>query len=162
MKTFTTAGNVLRNRFRFYGSSGTQELVTFEGQWHTISDAGLNPLPVQRPIPLWFGGHADPVLKRVAKLADGWLPNYRTPQDASEAFDKLSVYLENENRSLYELGIEPRLRYEDGDPEEWARIAQNWQEAGATHLTVITMGKGFNTPGAHIQAIQDYAEALGI
>ena len=140
----------------------TQELVTFEGQWHTIPDAGLNPLPVQRPIPLWFGGHADPVLRRTAKMAEGWLPNYRTPQDASEALEKLKGYLEQENRTMSDLGMEPRLRYEDGHPEEWARIAQDWQQAGATHLTVITMGQGFSKPEEHIQAIRDYAQALNI
>lgn len=140
----------------------TQELVTFKGQWHTIPDAGLNPLPVQQPIPLWFGGHADPVLQRVAKMADGWLPNYRTPEDASEALEKLQAYLEEENRSLADIGMEPRLRYEDGDPGKWAKLAEGWREAGATHLTVITMGQGFNQPQEHIRAIRAYAEALNL
>ena len=140
----------------------TQELVTFEGQWHHIPDAGLNPLPVQQPIPLWFGGHADPVLQKVAKLADGWLPNYRTPQDASESLEKLQTYLKAEGRCLADIGMEPRLRYEDGNPENWARIAEDWQEAGASHLTVITMGQGFDKPEEHIQAMEAYAEALDI
>jgi probable F420-dependent oxidoreductase len=140
----------------------TQELVTFEGQWHIIPDAGLNPLPLQQPIPLWFGGHADPVLQRVAKMSDGWLPNYRTPDDASEALEKLQAYLEKENRSLAEIGIEPRLRYEDGDPDKWAMIAEEWRDAGATHLTVITMGQGYKKPQDHILAIKAYAEALAI
>ena len=34
----------------------TQEIVNFEGRWHKITDAGINPLPVQRPIPIWIGG----------------------------------------------------------------------------------------------------------
>ena len=54
----------------------TQELVTFKGRFHDIPDAGLNPLPVQRPIPIWLGGHADAVLRRVARLGDGWLPMF--------------------------------------------------------------------------------------
>ena len=55
----------------------TQPLVTFQGRWHHIPDAGLNPMPVQRPIPLWFGGSAEPVLERTARLADGWMPNFK-------------------------------------------------------------------------------------
>ena len=63
----------------------SEPLVTFSGRWHTISDAGLNPLPQQRPIPLWFGGHADAVLRRIARLGDGWLPGYRSVEGAGEA-----------------------------------------------------------------------------
>ena len=36
----------------------TQDLVTFKGRFHTITAAGLNPAPRQRPIPIWMGGHA--------------------------------------------------------------------------------------------------------
>lgn len=161
-KDFHNRGERFEEQIHVLRKLWTQELVSFDGQWHQIPDAGLNPLPVQRPIPLWFGGHAEPVLRRVAEMADGWLPNYRTPQDASEALDKLQAYLEKQGRSLTEIGMEPRLRYEDGDPENWAKIAQNWEHAGATHLTVITMGQGFNKPEDHIHAITAYAEALGL
>jgi probable F420-dependent oxidoreductase len=140
----------------------TKELVTFEGKWHRILDAGLNPLPVQQPIPLWFGGHADPVLKRVAKLADGWLPLYHTVEDASEALIKLEGYLAEEGRSMDDLGMEPWLRYGSGDAEEWRRIADEWEHAGASHMTVNTMGQGFETPQEHIDAVKRYAEALEV
>lgn len=140
----------------------TQELVTFTGRWHTIPDAGLNPLPIQQPIPLWFGGHADSVLHRVARLGDGWLPNYRSAEDGAGALEKLESYLATAGRRLDQIGIEPRLRYENGDPQTWHKLARGWQSAGATHLTVITMGAGFTTPQDHIRAITQYAEVLGI
>jgi alkanesulfonate monooxygenase SsuD/methylene tetrahydromethanopterin reductase-like flavin-dependent oxidoreductase (luciferase family) len=109
---------------------------------------------------LWFGGHADPVLQRIANLGDGWLPNYRSAEDATQALAKLGAYLEQQGRSLNEIGIEPRLRYEKGDPTVWRDLAEGWASAGATHLTVITMGAGFTTPQQHIQAITRYADAL--
>ena len=140
----------------------TEELVTFEGRWHTILDAGLNPLPVQRPVPVWIGGHADPVLRRIAKIGDGWLPNYRSAEDAAEALALLQSYAQETGRDLSEIGIEPRLRYEEGDAAVWCKLAEGWQAVGATHLTVITMGAGFSTPQEHIQAITRYAEALDI
>jgi len=140
----------------------TKELVTFDGRWHTIQDAGLNPMPVQRPIPLWFGGHADPVLRRIAVMGDGWLPNYRSPGDAAQALDQLGAYLTEAGRTMDDIGIEPRLRYENGDQKTWYDLAQSWTAASATHLTVITMGAGFSTPQDHIQAITQYAKALGI
>lgn len=140
----------------------TEPLVKFEGKWHHIPDAGINPLPVQQPIPLWFGGHADPVLRRIAKMGDGWLPNYRTAKDGAEALSTLKGYLEKEGRRMEDIGIEPRIRYGNGNKEEWQTIAKGWQAAGATHLTFITMGAGFTTSQDHIKAIKQFAQALDI
>jgi probable F420-dependent oxidoreductase len=80
IKNFHNRGTRIEEQVQVLRKLWTEELVTFEGRWHTIPDAGLNPLPVQRPIPLWFGGHADPVLRRIAGLGDGWLPNYRSAE----------------------------------------------------------------------------------
>ena len=140
----------------------TQPLVDFQGKFHHIPDAGLNPLPVQRPIPLWFGGHADPVLRRTARLADGWLPNYSSVEDAREDIEKLEGYLEDAGRSLADIGMEPRIRYGDGDPETWRKQADEWETVGATHISVMTMGAGFRTVEEHLQAMERFAEALDI
>lgn len=161
-KDFHTRGQRFEEQIKVLRLLWTQPLVTFEGRWHKILDAGLNPLPVQQPIPLWFGGHADPVLRRVAKWADGWLPNYRTSADAAEALDTLSGYLEAEGRSLSQLGIEPRIRFGDGNPADWQSLAAGWDAAGASHLTVITMGSGFSTAEDHIAAIERFATALDL
>ncbi|MDT8307120.1 MAG: LLM class F420-dependent oxidoreductase, partial [Anaerolineae bacterium] len=77
----------------------TEPLVAYRGKWHQITAAGLNPMPVQRPIPVWFGGHSDATLRRMARLGDGWLPGYRTAPQAREALDHVSAYLEAEGRS---------------------------------------------------------------
>ena len=161
-KDFHNRGERFEEQIQVLRELWTKELVTFEGKWHRIPDAGLNPLPIQQPIPLWFGGHADPVLKRVAKIADGWLPNYHTVDDASEALEKLEGYLSEEGRNMADLGLEPRLRYGSGDPEEWRKIAEDWKDAGASHMTVITMGQGYETAEEHIGAIEAYAEALDV
>ncbi|MCP4421182.1 MAG: LLM class F420-dependent oxidoreductase, partial [Chloroflexi bacterium] len=86
----------------------TQELVTFKGVWHDMKDVGLNPLPVQRPIPIWLGGHSDAVLRRLASKGDGWLPNFRSPAEAQPLLDKLEEYLLENGRSRNDIGIEPR------------------------------------------------------
>jgi probable F420-dependent oxidoreductase len=72
----------------------TQPLVNFSGHWHNIPDAGINPLPVQRPIPVWFGGTDDKVLRRMARIGDGWMVNFRTFEQARSALDQLNQYLE--------------------------------------------------------------------
>ena len=139
----------------------TQELVTFKGEWHDLPDVGLNPLPVQRPIPIWLGGHADVVLQRIARKGDGWLPGYRTAESAQESLDKLEGYLVENGRSLSDIGLEPRLHYQDG-PEAWQNYLQGWQAAGATHLSFNTMGVGFDTPQKHLQAVEEFAKVIGL
>ncbi len=140
----------------------TQPLVTWQGEWHTISDAGINPLPVQRPIPIWFGGHADIVLRRAARLGDGWFPGYRTAEAAQPALEKLDRYLAQAGRSRIEFGVEARIHYGTGSPETWQEALDGWKRAGATHASINTMGAGLTSPDEHIKAIRDFAAAAGI
>ena len=140
----------------------TEPLVTYRGEWHTITDAGINPMPVQQPIPVWFGGSADAVLRRMARLGDGWLPNYRTAEDARPALDKLSQYLEEAGRRWDEFGLEPRLLYGDGDADRWAQTMEGWQATGATHLAFNTMYVGFERPEQHLAAMRTFADAVGL
>ncbi|HLF73511.1 MAG TPA: LLM class F420-dependent oxidoreductase [Anaerolineales bacterium] len=136
----------------------TDPLVDFEGKWHTIPDAGINPLPVQGPIPIWFGGRAERALRRAARLGDGWLPNQRSAAEVKPSLDLIDRFLEEAGRSRREFGLEPRLAYGAGDPQAWEMTIREWQAEGATHLSFNTMGSGFTTPQAHIRAIQRFAE----
>ena len=138
----------------------TQPLVTFAGKYHTIEDAGLNPMPVQQPIPIWFGGHADVVMARVAKWGAGWMPNYRTPQEAAHALATLDARLAEVGRSRPAVGLEARIAYGRGDAAQWARLIDDWRAAGATHLTINTMGSGFTRPDEHVAAVRHFAEAV--
>ena len=136
----------------------TQELVTYKGRWHDIPDAGLNPLPVQRPIPIWLGGHADAVLRRVARLGDGWLPPFRPAASAAGHLETLDRYLAEAGRSRADIGLEPRLHWGDGDLDALGRTLEEWRTAGATHISLNTMGAGFETAGEHLAAITTFAD----
>lgn len=139
----------------------TQPLVTFNGRWHTITNAGLNPLPVQQPIPIWLGGYVDAVLQRAARLADGWMPGFRTAQEAAPTLERLDALLAAAGRSRESFGLEPRLHYGDGDAARWVATAQGWRDAGATHLSINTMGSGFTTPAEHMSALSRVVQAIG-
>ncbi len=135
------------------------KLITVNGRWHTIPDAGLNPRPIRNTIPIWFGGHADVVLQRVARLGDGWMPNYKTTESARPALEKLDAYLAENGRSRADIGIEARISYGHGRDEQWQPLLDSWQAAGATHLTLNTMYLGLDTPDKHINAIRTFADA---
>jgi alkanesulfonate monooxygenase SsuD/methylene tetrahydromethanopterin reductase-like flavin-dependent oxidoreductase (luciferase family) len=94
----------------------------------------------------------------MARLADGWMTNYRTVAAARSDLDLLDRFLEQAGRSRPGFGLEPRISYEAGDPSAWEASLRAWQAEGATHLSFNTMGSGFKTPQEHIQAIQKFAE----
>ncbi len=155
-QNFRTRGRRIEEQVSLMRQLWTQPLVNFKGNEHTIPDAGLTPLPVQRPIPIWFGGHHNAVLRRAARLGDGWMPNYRAPADAKPALEALDRYLAEAGRSRAAFGLEARLPYQ---PETWETLMHDWQAAGMTHLSLNTMGKGFRTPQEHLNAIRSFAEA---
>lgn len=157
---FHTRGRRIEEQVTLLRELWTKPLVNFTGRWHNIPDAGLNPMPQQRPIPVWFGGHADQVLRRVAKMGDGWMPNYRTAADAKPALEALANYLELSGRAMSDIGLEARLSYGKGTPDLWQKTTAEWQAAGATHITLNTMGLGFANPAQHIKAITTFAEKI--
>jgi probable F420-dependent oxidoreductase len=137
----------------------TQELVTFEGRWHKITDAGINPLPVQRPIPIWFGGTDDRVLRRLAKLGDGWFPLLAPDEKCRGAIEKIRNYAREGRRNPGDIGIEGRIGFGQGLPEAWLKDLQAWKDLGATHVSLNTMRAGLKSPSAHIEAIQRFQAA---
>jgi probable F420-dependent oxidoreductase len=138
----------------------TKPLVNFSGQWHSVSDAGLNPMPVQRPIPIWFGGTAEAALERAGRLGDGWLVNTRAPADALPAFQTVRKALEAAGRPIAGFSFDARIAYGDGNPDEWQRTMDQWAAMGVTHLSLNTMGRGFSTPAAHMEAVAAFANAV--
>ncbi|HWP60421.1 MAG TPA: LLM class F420-dependent oxidoreductase [Candidatus Acidoferrales bacterium] len=137
----------------------TQELVTFHGRWHQITDAGINPLPLQRPIPIWFGGGADPVLRRIARLGDGWFPQLEPNERYRAMFEKLSEYARQAGRDPAAIGVEARVSLRHQTLERCAEQARQWQDLGATHLSINTMSAGLPNVEAHLNAIRKFKEA---
>jgi probable F420-dependent oxidoreductase len=140
----------------------TQPLVNFQGRWHNIPDAGINPLPVQRPIPIWFGGMDDKVLSRMARLGDGWMLNIRTLEQAQPKLNLLDKYLEDAGREKASFGLDLRLNMNLVGPDGWLKFMDECQALGATHLTVNTMGCGYETTAAHIKVLEQFAQVCGL
>jgi probable F420-dependent oxidoreductase len=135
----------------------SQPLIEFSGRWHTIPDAGINPLPVQRSIPIWFGGRAEAALRRAAKMGEGWMASSPNQEQAKTVIDTIQDYLELLGRNKSDFGIEARISYGNGDPTVLLSSIQDWQSLGATHISVNTMGCGFQKPSEHIAALTTFA-----
>ena len=146
----------------------TNDVVGFDGKYHKVDHAGVNPLPVQRPIPIWMGAGAranpvptDRVLRRVASLADGWFPQMQPGDEAKFTVERLQTFLSEVGRESSSMGMEPRINLADGNPEIWQAHANAWQSMGATHVSINTMRAGLNSPQDHIDAIQKFKEVIG-
>ena len=146
----------------------TQATVTYQGTWHKISDAGINPLPVQQPIPILFGGMSDAVMRRIARIGDGWLPQFegfgadgrRANEDGARLIAKLHDYIREAGRDPAAVDIEGRIKLGQRSPEECAGEIAAWRELGASHVTLNTMGAGLSSPDDHMDAIRRFKETL--
>jgi len=157
---FRTRGRRIEEQIVLMRQLWTQPLVTFTGRWHTIPDAGLRPLPIQRPIPIWFGGYAEPALRRMARLADGWMSGSPSVEKAKPVLELIDRYLAEAGRTRADFGVDARIPYGEGEPAVWQMLLRDWEAAGATHASLNTMMRGFSTPGEHIAAIRKFAEAI--
>jgi probable F420-dependent oxidoreductase len=137
-----------------------EPVVDFHGKWHTINQAGLNPLPAAGSIPLWFGGGDDRVLRRVARSGDGWIPPGKPAQDVRADLEVLAGYLHEEGRSIDDVGVEGRVRYGDGSPERIVDALDAWEKIGATHVSINTMRSGLSGPWGHLEALRRVADRL--
>jgi probable F420-dependent oxidoreductase len=116
-----------------------QPHVSFKGRWHTIEDAGINPRPAAGKVPVWFGGHHERTLERIARLGDGWMPNAYQPNDEALAiFDRLRALTRKAGRDPAAVGLEVWVSIGSGTEADWAREARFWKAAGVSHLTLTT------------------------
>ena len=137
----------------------TRELVTYAGQWHRVPDAGINPLPVKRPIPIWMGGDSDVVIRRAARLADGWitLPSFHPGAAAQQTVDRIHGLVREAGRDPARFGIEARMALATLPPDERVAEMAAWRAMrGITHLCVNTMGLGLPSPGEHVRVLERF------
>lgn len=145
----------------------TDQAVTYSGGWHSIPDAGINPMPVQRPIPVWMGGGTsrdpvaplEPVLQRIARLADGWMPQVQPVGPGLEVIRRFQQLVAEYGRTVSQVGIEGRYNAHASDRDTWADAVHGWRSIGASHMSINTMGDGLSGPDEHIERLRAFREA---
>jgi len=158
---FTNRGRRIEEQVALMRRLWCEELVDFEGEWHGMSEMGMNPLPIQRPIPIWFGAMVDPAIRRAARIGDGWLMSPRQDPD-----DKIARQIEmfhdtarQAGRDPAALGIDATVFAQDRGPDEWLAEAETWLGLGATSVTFRTSESGFTEVAQHLDAMRRLAEA---
>jgi probable F420-dependent oxidoreductase len=157
---FSNRGRRLEEQIDLMRRLWTEPVLDYEGRWHTITAAGLNPLPIQRPIPIWIGGSAERALRRTARLADGYFPQRPLEGGWPATMQQMREWVEEAGRDWSSFGIEQRINVAAGTPDEWRQVMDEWRDLGATHISLATMGGGFDGPSAHVERLREAKEAL--
>jgi probable F420-dependent oxidoreductase len=169
-ETFHNRGRRSEEQVEVMQALWAEDHVTFEGKYHRIEDAGINPRPAAGRVPVWSGGHHDNTLRRIAKYGDGWMMLALPPgPEATAAFDTLRRYAEQEGRDPAAIGIEIWTSTAQGpDEAAWREEVKFWKQAGVTHVTLAsTHGRGFHRRLAgrsmadHLDALRQFRDAVG-
>jgi probable F420-dependent oxidoreductase len=162
-ENFHNRGRRIEEQVEVMRALWTRELITYKGAFHQIPDAGLNPLPVQRPIPIWMGGENEPVQKRMARLADGWMPHFRAGDVGQAAVDKIHGLVRDAGRDPAKFGVEGRMTLAQIPESDWAKELEAWRAMrGISHLCVHTTGMGLGSPDEHVKTLRRFRETAGL
>jgi probable F420-dependent oxidoreductase len=140
----------------------TEPTVTHHGTFEQVTGAGLAPMPIQRPIPVWFGASSERALRRSGQLGDGWFPQASPGPKLDWARDIVEKAAVGAGRDPALLGMEGRVSWKPGESQKLVEQVGEWRDAPATHLSINTMGAGLESVDAHLAALQEAAEALGL
>ena len=166
--SFTNRGRRIEEQIALLRALWTQEVVEFEGRWHRIARAGINPVPVQRPIPIWMGGGWDrqkrttveTALRRIARLADGWFTHLPPNEDGRTGMEDFRRLVREEGRDPAKVPVEGRLPAAGSGPDEWKRGIDAFRQMGMTGVELNTMGAGYRAVDEHLDALRRFHELI--
>lgn len=166
--SFTNRGKRIEEQIAVLRALWTEEVVNFKGRWHRIDRAGINPLPVQRPIPLWMGGGWDrqkraivePALRRIARTADGWFTHLPPDEDGRAGMESFRRLVREEGRDPATVPVEGRLPAAKSGPEDWKRGIDAFQQMGMTSVELTTMGAGYRSLDDHLDALRRFRDLI--
>jgi probable F420-dependent oxidoreductase len=160
-ENFTNRGKRLGEQVELMRRLWTEPSVTFDGAHHRVTGAGLAPLPANRPIPVWIGAASRPALERAGRLADGWFPMMAPGPQLDEARAIVAQSAIAAGRDPSAIGMEGRVTWR-GDRQQAADELAKWTAAGATHVSVNTMGAGLRTVDEHLAVLQTVADDISV
>jgi probable F420-dependent oxidoreductase len=161
-KDFTNRGARMDEQITLLRRLWTEAAVTHDGTFERITAAGIAPLPVQRPIPVWLGAQSKRAYERVGRLADGWFPQIPPGPKLDEARAIVEQAAREAGRDPSTLGMEGRVSWTDAGVDKLVHHVGRWRDAGATHVSINTMNAGLGTVDAHLAALATAARALEV
>ncbi len=161
-KNFTDRGRRSVEQVELLRRLWTERSVTFAGEHEHVLGAGIAPLPVQRPIPVWIGASSEPAFRRAGRIADGWFPMMPPGPALDAARAVVEQAARDAGRDPASLGMEGRVSWTDAGVDKVVDHIGRWRAAGASHVAVNTMNAGLGSVDGHLAALTAAAEALAL
>jgi probable F420-dependent oxidoreductase len=166
-------GPVFEDQVAVLRALWTTRAVTLKTNHHTLTDVGLLPMPIQQPIPLWFGGGGreplsgkpspERVLRRIARLADGLaVAALRPDEEAAEMLDRFRRFCREYGRDPASIGAQAHHTVTPDTLDRCGEQVEAWQALGATHVGINTMRGGLRGCEAHLLAAEQIAKGLSL
>lgn len=162
-KNFSDRGRRFGEQVQLLRRLWTEQSITYAGNYERVTGAGISPLPIQRPIPIWFGAQSPAAYRRAGALGDGWFPQVQPGPELDAARAVVVKAATDAGRDPDALGMEGRVSF-GSRPDADAVLAQieAWRQTGASHVSVNTMGSGFDSVDEHLRALETLAQALSL
>lgn len=180
---FKRRGEIFDDQIGVLRELWTKPAVSLKTPYHTIVDAGINPLPVQRPIPLWFGGgspapfgikpNIEKVTRRIARIADGWVPSFARlvrndkgagivtyNDEGAESVEKFRSYVREYGRDPAKIGLEGSVSTFRKTEATWVDSAKFWKKLGANYMSINTMLDGLRGCEEHLRRLEEAVTAI--
>jgi probable F420-dependent oxidoreductase len=166
-ETFENRGRRSAEQVAVLRALWTEPVVDFRGEFHRISHAGLNPMPIQRPIPIWFGVGSreqpvppDAALRRIGRLADGWSPNFAPDAQGQALVARVHAYAREAGRDPAGLPLEGRIRLAGQTPDGWTKQIEAWKALGAASVIAEPRNAGLRFPDGHLDVLRRFKDTL--
>jgi probable F420-dependent oxidoreductase len=160
-ENYKTRGKKCDEQMKLLKALWSKESVKFSGEWHNIPEAGINPLPIQRPIPMWIGARASPnqaVINRIGTLSDGWFV-LCSPEEFPKINIKIHDAAQKVGRNPKEIGTEAGVAVVGAREHEWQSRVKGWKRMGLSHLCIRTLGGSLSSK-QHLDKLQEISKEL--
>jgi probable F420-dependent oxidoreductase len=158
---FKTRGRRCSEQMQLLRRLWTEPQVTFEGEFDRVKENGIDPLPIQRPIPMWIGGASSPsrpVLERIGRHADGWFA-LCAPEEYAAIRTRIDAFAREADRDPADIGAESGVGIHGRTDGEWLDLVAARRATGITHLCMRTLGGELSASG-HLEALKHIRKLL--
>ncbi len=159
---FATRGQRLDEQIGLLRSLWSERVLSFKGEFDQVDQAGINPLPTRRDIPIWAGGRGGRVLDRIGRLADGWFPLLLRPNETAAGLERIHKAAAEAGRDPKAIGVMCMVT-ETGNLPKQVEMAGRYRDAGATHVVLsVQSDPSLLTLEQHVEAFTRFAEAVRV
>lgn len=141
----------------------TEPSVDFAGAFDRVTAAGINPLPVQRPVPIYLGGLSPAAVARAARIADGFTYGGPIGDSWAATFEDLRARLADAGRDPASFGVEARIEVSTAtEPGAWEEEAAELARQGVEHVALDSGGVGLpvESPDFHLSRLGEAGEVV--